>query len=171
MNLSALKELMVLQFVRDHPAHGYALSEALEASLGWTLGLTRPTVYTVLQRLEKRGWLDCKDDREGRYPERQVYSMTPAGKAGYLELVERTTRSGGPSIQPFAALILHADELSAEDRLEALTGLRKARQALRDQLEDFPTHDGAVGVALTFMSRQLALELETIDELLQAPGE
>ena len=168
MSLSALKELMVLQFVRDHPTHGYALSEALEASLGWCLGLTRPTVYTVLQRLEKRGWLACKDDRKGRYPERQVYSLTLQGEAGYADLARRTARSGGLTLQPFAALVLHVDELDERDRLEALTGLRDARLDLESRLADFPPHAGAAGIALDLMRRQLEIELDTIRKLLES---
>ena len=164
--LSTLKELMVLQFVRDHLTHGYALASALESSLGWTLGMTRPTVYQILQRLEKRGSLTRKEDREGRYPEKQVYSITREGKREYSRLLEKAINPGWLSIQPFAALVLHVDGPDHEKRREALEELRQTRHSLREQLADFPPHDGSIGVALRLMSRQLQLEIDAIDELM-----
>jgi len=166
MNHPALKELLVLRVLQDHPAHGYALSEMLEAGLGWTLGLNRATVYTVLGRLEKRGWLTGSEQREGRYPEKHVYTVTSEGLAGYAELLERTYRKAGQSIQPFAALILHADELAPEARQETLQALLVSRQELHATLVAFPPHGGSTGIALAHMVGQLELELATLRELL-----
>jgi len=159
---------MVLRVVQDHPAHGYALAGMLEGSLGWTLGLSKATIYTVLQRLEKRGWLTSEECREGRYPEKHVYSLTPDGEAGYMELLDQTIRSSGLSIQPFAALLLHADELPAEDRIAILTSLKDDRLSMKDTLVAFPPHDGAAGIALNLLCNQLQLELDAVDELLEA---
>jgi len=171
MNLAALKELLVLRMVQDHPAHGYALAEALSGSIGWTLGLTKPTVYAVLKRLKKRGWLTCEEQRDGRYPRRQVYSLTPQGRTGYRELVHRTMRSNDASLQPFAALLIHADELSPDARHETLMRLRDTRRDLKERLAAFPPHGGTGGIALSLMLRQLETEVEALDTLLEKNNE
>lgn len=167
MNLAALKELLVLRVVQDHPAHGYALAEALDQSIGWTLGLTRPTVYSVLQRLEKRGWLGCEKQRDRRYPTRHVYSLTPQGRTGYRELTGRMMDSHEASLQPFAALLIHADELSPDTRRETLMRLRDVRLDLIERLTSFPPHGGTGGIAVSLMLRQLEAEVEAVDALLE----
>lgn len=170
VNMKALKELMVLRFVQDHPAHGYALSDALEGSFGWLVGLTRPTVYTVLQRMEKMGWLTFEADREGRYPERQVYSLTAEGRAAYVDLLQETMQAGGLCTQPLAALLLHLDELDADDRVESLLALRESRIEMQERLATFPHHGGAANVALALMRDQLDVELRAISALLDDRG-
>jgi len=163
VSLAALKELMVLRLLTDHPSHGYALSEALEAGLGWTLGLTRPTVYAVLRRLDERGWIAWEGEREGRYPERQVYRVTAEGRTGYRALLERAARAGGASQQPLAALLLHADALPDDLRERCIARLHGERSALKRVLDAFPEHDGAAGVALDLMRRQVDAELESLE--------
>ena len=165
MNLAALKELMVLRVVEDHPAHGYALSAMLADSLGWTLGFTRPTTYAVLQRLEQRGWLVSEQDQDGAYPERRTYALTEAGREGYAELLERTLARVGPSLQPLPALLLHLDELPGERRARVLEDLRTTRRALLEVLRAAPAHEGAAGAAFSLMQRGLEVELETIEGL------
>lgn len=165
MSLARLRDLLVLGAVRAHPAHGYALAEHLEAGLGWTLGLTRPTLYASLNRMEERGWLVAEEQREGGAPPRRVVHVTDAGEAAYRSLLERCAREGAASMVPLAGLIAHLDDLPEALRGPAVQEMRARRLEQLQALEALPKHGGAGGVALRLSRDQLRLELDALDQL------
>jgi len=165
MSLSQLKEMMVLGVLAGHPSHGYALSELLEQGIGFAVGLTRPTLYGILRRLEGRGWLVRETERVGESAEREVYGLSDAGSEAYREVLTRCAMGEVPPLLPLAALLAHFDELSPEVRLKALTHLRRARAALLVHLEEFPEHGGCGGAAIALMHAQVRLEVEALDRL------
>lgn len=165
MSLSALRELMVLGAIRDHPAHGYALAEALATSIGWTLGLTRATIYSILTRFEGRGWAESERSQVGRFPERQVFRLTDAGEAAYAVLLDGAASDGAEPMLPLAALLIHLDQLPEERRQQILDQVRQRRVEQLHTLDEVGPHEGAAGVALSLMADQLRSELEHIDRL------
>jgi len=80
-------EYILLGLIREEPAHGYALFEKLnntpELSLIWQV--KRSKLYYLLDKLETEGYLSSFLSKEGPYPERNVYQITPSG-SGVLEV-------------------------------------------------------------------------------------
>lgn len=78
--------LTLLAAIRDGDAYGLDLVERT--------GLSSGTVYPVLGRLRRRGWIDgvwedqARADREGR-PRRKYYRLTPAGAEVLDEELDR----------------------------------------------------------------------------------
>ena len=85
-----LLELCVLALLEEEPGYGYEivtrLAEAarLEASEG--------TVYPLLRRLRKLGWLETFWQESASGPPRQYYQLTKAGASRLEELREEWTR-------------------------------------------------------------------------------
>ena len=50
-------ELLILSLVEDQPRHGYDLSKLIEARSGGVLKFRVASLYPLLYRLEKRGWI------------------------------------------------------------------------------------------------------------------
>lgn len=69
--------LSLLNALLDHPAdwrHGYSLSQSTAISSG--------TLYPILMRLEKLGWLETKwEDPKGGRPPRHLYRLTSQARA------------------------------------------------------------------------------------------
>jgi len=59
-------ELLILSLVEDQPRHGYDLSKLIELRSGGVLKFRVASLYPLLYRLEKRGWI------QGRWVRRQV---------------------------------------------------------------------------------------------------
>jgi PadR family transcriptional regulator PadR len=82
MNPEKLKghvDLLLLAAVRQRPAHGYAIAEALRAQSNGAFDLPEGTIYPALHRLERAGWLASRWDNEtGR--RRRVYQLTVKGQ-------------------------------------------------------------------------------------------
>ncbi len=93
MNGQVLKghlDLLLLAAVRDGPAHGYAIVEALRERSGGTFDLAEGTVYPALHRLERAGLLGSRwSSASGR--RRRVYELTAGGRAA-LQDQERDWR-------------------------------------------------------------------------------
>jgi len=166
MSLKPLKELTILNTLRAHPMHGYALVEVLEGGLGWTVGLTRSTVYGTLRRFVERGWITGEVSRDQRYPEREVYSVTPEGELANHALLQSCIEQFTEGTHPVAALLAHLDEVPALERERALKVMLKERRARLQALELFPPHDGMAGTALELLLLQVRAEVEVLERAL-----
>ncbi len=167
MSTKALKELLVLGTLRSHPLHGYALVEALEAGLGWAVGLKRSTVYAILRRFVERGWIEGESMRDSRYPEREVYSVTADGEEAHQGLLAGCIDELVEGTHPVAVLLAHMDELDASQRRHALETLRDDRRHRLRVLESFPVHDGLAGSALDLLRAQVRCEIDALDGVLE----
>jgi PadR family transcriptional regulator PadR len=73
-------DLLLLEVLKDRPAHGYAIIDALRQQSDGTFDLPEGTVYPALHRLERLGllgssWADASPRR------RRVYHLTADGAA------------------------------------------------------------------------------------------
>lgn len=85
--LKGLLEGCVLKIIDGEPNYGYAICETLNAC-GFH-ELNEGTVYPILTRLERNGWLRCEKLKSPFGPKRKVYSLTELGKMKLGEF-ERT---------------------------------------------------------------------------------
>lgn len=83
MRAEALKghlDGLILATLKDGPAHGYAIAQALRKRSDGAFDLPEGTLYPALHRLERAGLLSSKWSTEsGR--RRRTYSLTGAGDA------------------------------------------------------------------------------------------
>jgi PadR family transcriptional regulator, regulatory protein PadR len=67
----------ILHHAGEHPIHGQWIIGELRHQ-GYEL--SPGTLYPLLGRLVRRGWLDCKSDRQGGKRARKDYRLTARGK-------------------------------------------------------------------------------------------
>lgn len=82
--------LCVLRVLEGRPAHGYAVAVELER-LGMG-SLTGGTLYPILGRLHRDGFLDAQWTAGDGGPGRKVYALTAAGARELDEQSERWRR-------------------------------------------------------------------------------
>src|SRR6266550_1455860 len=95
-------ELLILSLVEDQPRHGYDLSKLIEARSDGVLSFRVASLYPMLYRLEKRGWIHGRWIEKAGQRRRRYYRLTPAGKKilaaqsdGWREFVEAISRITG----------------------------------------------------------------------------
>ena len=95
-------ELLILSLVEDQPRHGYDLSKLIEARSGGVLKFRVASLYPLLYRLEKRGWIQGRWIEKARQRRRRYYRLTQAGAAvltaqqsTWREFVEAINRIAG----------------------------------------------------------------------------
>jgi len=98
-------ELLILSLVEDRPRHGYDIGKLIEARSKGALRFNVASLYPLLYRLEKRGWIDGKWEEKAGQRRRRLYKLTPEGRkvlaaqrGGWLAFARAVSRIAGVEI-------------------------------------------------------------------------
>ena len=80
-------ELLFLGLLKDGPKHGYEIKRLIDEELFPFVGLKIKSIYYPLKKMEKLGLVKKDVGREGKWPEKYVYSLTPKGGKIFDHLV------------------------------------------------------------------------------------
>src|ERR1044071_3250741 len=73
-------ELLILSLVEPRPRHGYEISKLIESRSNGALSFNVASLYPLLYRLEKRGWIQGKWVEKAGQRRRRYYKLTAEGK-------------------------------------------------------------------------------------------
>ena len=73
-------ELMVLAVVEDQPRHGYDVARRIDERSNGVLRFHVASLYPMLYRMEKRGWIQGRWLEKSGQRRRRYYRLTPAGR-------------------------------------------------------------------------------------------
>ncbi len=73
-------ELLILSLVEARPRHGYEISKMIEVQSSGDLRFNAASLYPLLYRLEKRGWIEGRWVEKANQRRRRYYRITAAGK-------------------------------------------------------------------------------------------
>jgi PadR family transcriptional regulator, regulatory protein PadR len=73
-------ELLVLSLVEDRQRHGYDIGQLIELRSRGVLRFNVASLYPLLYRLEKRGWIRGRWVEKAGQRRRRYYRLTAAGR-------------------------------------------------------------------------------------------
>ena len=73
-------ELLVLSLVEARARHGYEIGKLIEERSGGALRYNIASLYPLLYRLEKRGWIKGQWVEKTGIRRRRYYRLTPTGR-------------------------------------------------------------------------------------------
>ncbi len=73
-------ELLILSLVEVRPRHGYEISKLIESRSEGALSFHVASLYPLLYRLEKRGWIKGHWVEKAGQRRRRYYKLTPEGR-------------------------------------------------------------------------------------------
>ena len=138
---SNLLALAVLSLLTERPMHPYQMAALMrQRGLASTVKLNFGALYAVIETLHRLALIaPVETRREGRHPERTIYTATEAGRAelfDWLRVLIRTPATEYTQFVAGLALIAHLSPLEAiallEDRMHALS---EQIEAQRSELE------------------------------------
>ena len=95
-------ELLILSLVEDRPRHGYDIGKLIQTRSGGALRFNIASLYPLLYRLEKRGWIDGRWEEKAGQRRRRLYRLTPEGRkvlaaqrGGWLTFARAVSRIAG----------------------------------------------------------------------------
>src|ERR1051326_2556256 len=77
-------ELLVLSLVETRARHGYEIGKLIEERSEGTLRFNIPSLYPLLYRLEKRGWIKGQWIEKPGQRRRRYYRLTPPGRRAQI---------------------------------------------------------------------------------------
>jgi len=93
---------MILSLLEARPRHGYEISKLIEARSDGVVSFNIASLYPLLYRLEKRGWIQGRWIEKAGQRRRRYYKLTPEGKkvlaaqkSGWRAFVEAINRITG----------------------------------------------------------------------------
>src|SRR6266700_7282177 len=139
--ISNLLALAVLSLLTERPMHPYEMSSVIrQRGLSSTVKLNYGALYSIIEALHQLGLIvPVETRRQGRHPERTIYTTTEAGRAELVDWLRVLIRTPATEYTQFVAglaLIAHLSPLEAiallQDRMHALS---EKIGALRSELE------------------------------------
>ena|SRR5215467_13688392 len=99
-------ELLILSLLEARPRHGYEISQLIEMRSKGALRFRVSSLYPLLYRLEKRGWIQGRWVEKAGQRRRRYYRLTAAGtevlgsqRRGwkiFVRAINQITRITGP---------------------------------------------------------------------------
>ena len=73
-------EMLILSLVEARRRHGYEIAKLIEAQSDGVIKFSVASLYPLLYRLERRGWIEGKWVEKAGQRRRRYYRLTTAGK-------------------------------------------------------------------------------------------
>lgn len=140
--------------------HGYSINEFIESNLGRVSGMKRATAYALLDRLEKRGLVRMTTEAVSNYPPRKVYSITPAGREAFLDLLQRLLVNTDDRTEAADIALMFSDYIDRKHMLSLLQERAAKLEAQMDEVQSTPSHEDAPGVDLALQRKFALLQAE-----------
>lgn len=81
-------QLYILGFLKRYGAmHGYALKQTLFERASDFARIKMSNIYYHCEKMKKQGLVQVSFEKEGKRPDRQVFSITPEGEKTFLKLL------------------------------------------------------------------------------------
>jgi len=97
-------EMLIMAMVEDRPRHGYEIGKLIEQRSEGVLQFHVASLYPLLYRLERRGWLEGRWVEKAGQRRRRYYRLTTTGRTvlaeqrsgwqAFVEAINRITRPG-----------------------------------------------------------------------------
>ena len=97
-------ELLILSIIETRPRHGYDIAQLIARRSGGALHFHAASLYPLLYRLERRGWVVGRWTEKPGERRRRLYRLTPSGRTvlaerrsgwqAFVHAINRVTRVG-----------------------------------------------------------------------------
>lgn len=155
----------ILGFLQAMPMSGYDLkTQAFDRSVAHFWPAVQPQIYRELERMEEQGWVGHEVQVQAGRPNRNVYAITPAGRAEFARWLQ-TYQPPPAHREAFLIQLFFAAQLPDDAIRELLRAQLRAHEERRAELgritippaEDQPARRWR---RFTGMTRDLGLRLE-----------
>lgn len=161
-------DLIVLGMLKKESLSAYDIQKLVEyRNISKWVKISTPSIYKKVIQLEEKGLITSHTEKEGKMPEKSVYTLTDAGKEGFEKLMLEISCKPINIFLDFNAVVVNLESMSKERQKECLDNIErnmnvlktylKENLALKENVSDVP----AMGMAVL---HQQFLLVQTIEE-------
>lgn len=167
-------EMLFLGLLMDGPKHGYEIKRKIEEELFPFVGLKVKSIYYPLKKMERLKLVDKDVGREGKWPEKFVYSITPKGRKIFDHLI---TESFMSIERPFFNIDLslyflqYVDKKIAQRKLKGrVIFLKRIQRELQKLIQTIPSASPHIPIILEHDLDLVNAEIKSISRLIETLG-
>ncbi|MDR2930762.1 MAG: PadR family transcriptional regulator [Propionibacteriaceae bacterium] len=129
-------DLIVLGILKQQPRSAYEIHKVVEyRSIAQWVKISTPSIYKKVLQLEAKGYIQSTVVKQGKMPEKAVYSLTKAGLEQFHQLIQQISSQPVRLLLDFNAVIVNLDAVSIAEREQALSNIADQVRLLEDTLE------------------------------------
>ena len=130
-------DLIVLGMVKQQPLSAYDIQKLVEyRNISKWVKISTPSIYKKVIQLEEKGYLKGTATKEGKMPEKVVYSLTETGEAAFQTLMVQIAAQPIRFFLDCNAVIVNLDHLSEEKQQFCLDRIGENIKILQGYLEE-----------------------------------
>jgi DNA-binding PadR family transcriptional regulator len=113
-------DIVILALLSHKPKHGYEIKKDVSRILERETKLNNNLLYPALRRLEKNGAVVSELQEQAETPTRRVYSITPAGREMFKNLLVSFREDDISKEEEFLVRVAFMEKLDKNERLRLL---------------------------------------------------
>lgn len=130
-------DLIVLGILKKESLSAYEIQKLVEyRNISRWVKVSTPSIYKKVIQLEEKGYIKGSAVKEGKMPEKAVYSLTDAGEKEFESLMSRIASEPIRFFLDFNAVIVNLSGLSPEGQKSCLTDIENNIKTLKAYLEE-----------------------------------
>ncbi|MDE6592264.1 MAG: PadR family transcriptional regulator [Oscillospiraceae bacterium] len=130
-------DLIILGSLCQSPKSAYDLQKQIETrNLSRWVKVGSFTVYKKVSLYETKGYVTSQTIKNGKMPEKTIYTITQSGKDVFIELMSKFSLTETRVFLDFNAVIVNLSLLDNDSIVEYITNIRNSIQATKAQLSE-----------------------------------
>lgn len=129
-------DLIVLGMLKKESLSAYDIQKLVEyRNISKWVKISTPSIYKKVIQLEEKGLITSRTEKDGKMPEKAVYSLTDAGREEFEKLMLEISCKPINIFLDFNAVIVNLESMSKESRKECLDNIESNMKVLKIYLE------------------------------------
>ncbi len=130
-------DLIVLGMLKRESLSAYDIQKLVEyRNISKWVKISTPSIYKKVIQLEEKGLITSRTEKEGKMPEKAVYSLTDAGNKEFEKLMLEISCKPINIFLDFNAVIVNLESMEKEQQRECLDNIESNINVLKSYLEE-----------------------------------
>ncbi|MDO4269719.1 MAG: PadR family transcriptional regulator [Eubacteriales bacterium] len=130
-------DLIVLGILKKEPMGAYDIQKLVEyRNISKWVKISTPSIYKKTIQLEEKGFIKGETVKEGKMPEKVVYSLTPSGEKEFEKLMFETASKPIHFFLDFNAVIVNLNNVSPDNQKQCIADIEQNVETLKAYLEE-----------------------------------
>ncbi len=130
-------DLIVLGMLKKKSMSAYDIQKLVEyRNISKWVKISTPSIYKKVLQLEEKGLISSHTEKDGKMPEKAVYTLTDAGNEEFEKLMLAISCKPVNIFLDFNAVIVNLDSMPKENQKEYLDHIENNIKVLKDYLKE-----------------------------------
>ena len=130
-------DLIVLGMLKKESLSAYDIQKLVEyRNISKWVKISTPSIYKKVLQLEEKGLISSHTEKDGKMPEKSVYTLTDAGKKEFEKLMLEISCKPINIFLDFNAVIVNLESMTKERQRECLDNIEKNINVLKTYQEE-----------------------------------